>query len=177
MEHLTLSFIAEDYKIAISEILFAAYKHKCHVQESRLTTLGMNFFGIMHLSGNWSHIAKLEQALSAYTQGSNPALNIQIKRNKSLKLTGDFLPYIAQVIALDTPGLVYQIAHFFSQQDIYIIDLQSDPFKTSHTETMMLTMVLRLNIPAATNISNLRENFMILCDELNIDGIIEPEKR
>lgn len=175
MEHITLTFTADDYKKAINEVIYLASKHQCHIEESRMTTLGQNFAGLVHLTGHWNNIAKLEENLAEISNTNE--LTILYKRNKPMELTGNFLPYIAQIVALDTPGLVYDLARFFMDQHIHIIDLQTDPFKTSHSHTRMLTLSMRINIPAEISISELRERYMELCDELNIDGILEPEKR
>lgn len=175
MEHITLTFLADDYKTAINEVIYLASKHQCHIEESRMSTLGNIFAGIMHFAGHWNNIAKLEESLLAFQ--ANKELQLYFKRCEPLNVTGNFLPYLAQVVALDTPGLVYDVSRFFSEQQIYVIDLHSEPFTTGHSDTMMLTISLRINIPAEINISDLRERYMILCDELNVDGIMEPEKR
>jgi glycine cleavage system transcriptional repressor len=40
----------------------------------------------------------------------------------------------------------------------------------------MFSLTMSVNIPAATQISDLRERFILFCDDLNLDAIIEPEK-
>lgn len=175
MEHLTITYIAANAAAMVNDVLYLAAKHQCHIEESRMTMTGSDVAGVMRFTGQWHNIATLEEALTALQR--EQTLPLQFKRTQPLTLTGDFLPYMAQVIALDTPGLIYEISAFFTTQHIHIIDLQTDPFKTMHSETMMLTAGLRLNIPAQINISELRERFMVLCEELNIDGILEPEKR
>ena len=39
-----------------------------------------------------------------------------------------------------------------------------------------ITLHMSLAIPASTHIATLREDFMILCDELNLDAVLEPIK-
>lgn len=175
MEYLNIAFISADQYSVINDLIQLTAKHHCHVEESRITVLGSDFAGILRVGGNWNAIAKIEAAL---TKLKNKAtFLLEVKRCDPWKLTGDHLPYLAQVVGLNTPGLIPAIARFYSDQQIQLIDLQTDPFKTSHSETTMITLSMRINIPAEINIADLRERFMILCDELNIDGIIEPEKR
>lgn len=175
MEHITIAFIARNQNTAIEQLVHLTAKTQCYIEESRFTILGSEFAGILQVAGNWNAIAKFETALTNIK--NDQTLTIDHKRTKIIRLEGDFLPYMAQVVALDTPDLVYEITSFFNAQDIHIIDLQTDPFKTAHTDTTMLTLSLRLNVPAQLSISDLRERFMILCDDLNVDGIVEPEKR
>src|SRR5690606_34003637 len=99
------------------------------------------------------------------------------KRTNSSYEGGQRLPYLVQVIGLDSPGLIYEVMHFFVTQDIVVNDLQSNPFTANYTKTTMMTIIISINIPAELSITDLRERFMILCDDLNVDGILEPEKR
>ena len=175
MEYLTIAFIARNQDTAIEQVIHLTAKTQCYIEESRFAVLGDDFAGILQVAGNWNAIAKLETAFNAIGQQAD--IVIELKRSQKTRLEGDFLPYLVQVVALDTPDLVHEITSFFAEFDIRIIDLQTDPFKTSHSETTMITLSLRLSIPAKISIAELRERFMILCDELNIDGIMEPEKR
>lgn len=176
MEHLTLTFTAPEQDIVIDSIIALTSKHNCHIQESRACLLGPDFSGIMRIAGNWNDIAKLEKALTDLTSSAEMLLALK-RSNSDTPPETPFLPYLVQVIALDTPNLVNEVSYFFSGQKIQIIDLQTDPFQTSHSNTAMLTLSMRINIPADINIADLRERFMVLCDELNVDGIMEPEKR
>lgn len=175
MEHLNITFCTQQQRTAISQLIYLITKNQCHVEESRMTMLGTEFTGMMRVAGNWSAIAKVEAGIISLQNESD--IKIQCKRGKSLKIEGNHLPYLAQVVALDTPEVVHEVSHFFAAQNILIVDLQTDPFKTNYSDTMMLTLSLRISIPATINIADLREHFMVLCDDLNIDGIIEPEKR
>jgi glycine cleavage system transcriptional repressor len=40
----------------------------------------------------------------------------------------------------------------------------------------MFSVHMTVDIPASTQISALREEFMELCDQLNLDAVIEPAK-
>ena len=40
----------------------------------------------------------------------------------------------------------------------------------------MISITQRIGIDSNTNITDFREQFALLCDELNIDGGMEPEK-
>jgi len=174
MEILVVSVIAADQNILIKSIIQLTAKHECIIKDSRMTLLGSNYAAIIAISGNWSAIAKLETALNSI---QSEDLTLIVKRSKALDLSNDYLPYIAHVVALDSPGIIADICQFFNSQDILIADFQSNPFTAVYSDTSMSTFVMSISIPAALNLSDLRERFMILCDELNVDGILEPEKR
>ncbi len=175
MEYLNIAFIAPNQQVVVDDLIQIISKNNCHLEESRLSVLGDNFAGILRIAGNWNGIAKTEEAIASLkNQGT---VLLEVKRSEPLHLEGEYLPYMTQVVGLDTPGMVFSITQFFAQQQIQLIDVQIDPFQTSHSDTSMITVSLRIGIPADINIADLRERFMILCDELNIDGIMEPEKR
>lgn len=177
MEYLTLTFIAPGQDVIIDQLIAFSAKHNCRIQESRVSFLGIDFVGFIWIAGNWKDIAKLEKALSTLTIEN---VSLTVKRGGAQGPAADAppnLPYLVQVVGLDTANLVNEVVYFFSVQHIQIIDLQTDPFQTNHSNANMLSISMRLNVPADISISDLRERFMGLCDELNVDGMIEPEKR
>ena len=127
------------------------------------------------ITGNWSNIARLETALN--TLASTKGLVLSIKRTQRHASSEQLLPYNVQVIALDQVGTVYNIFNFFSSRNIVIEMLHTETYVSSATNTPMLSVNLSVSLPAFTNIAELREQFLIFCDDLNIDGILEPDKR
>ena len=81
-----------------------------------------------------------------------------------------------EVIAIDHPGIVYQIASFFSAREINIHELNTNRYAAAHTGTPMFALNMIVDIAADIRISALREDFLDFCDELNMDAIIEPLK-
>jgi glycine cleavage system transcriptional repressor len=80
------------------------------------------------------------------------------------------------VIALDNPGIVHEIANFFAVQGINIEAMETSTYAAPHTGSPMFALSMTVNIPARVHIATLRENFMLFCDDRNLDAIIEPFK-
>jgi glycine cleavage system transcriptional repressor len=80
------------------------------------------------------------------------------------------------VIALDNPGIVHEIANFFAVQNINIEAMDTNTYAAPHTGSPMFALSMTVNIPVRVHIATLRENFMIFCDDRNLDAIIEPYK-
>lgn len=174
MEYLVINALGKDQKVIVRELIHLASKFQCNIKDSRMTTLGSHLGIVMMVGGNWSAISKLEAALKSLKKDN---LWLEAERTEVPKITQNFLPYLVQVVALDSPGIIYEICEFFNLSNIKINELQSNPFAATYTGTAMVTVTLSISVPAEINLSELRENFMLLCDELNIDGIMEPEKR
>lgn len=174
MENLCLLFLAPNAKSLINHFIYLAAKNECYVEESRVMALGSELGGMMRIGGSWNAVAKMEDALQ--TLKNDPSLWLEYKRSAPLKLADEYLPYLVQIVGINRPTVINEVTHFFIEQLIQLTDLQTDSFKTSYAQTKMLTFIMRIQIPATINIADLRERFMLLCEELNIDGILEPEK-
>jgi glycine cleavage system transcriptional repressor len=80
------------------------------------------------------------------------------------------------VVALDHAGIVHELANFFATRAINIQDMTTTAFSAAHTATPLFSVRMVVEVPAQQHIASLREEFLDLCDELNLDGVIEPAK-
>ena len=175
MEYLSLTASGPHQNNIICDLSKAITDVECNIVDSRMTMMGADIGIIMLVSGTWNEIAKLE----THTQQLEETLNIKIhvNRTKLAMFEEKLLPYLIQVIALDAPGLIHQFSQFCVAQNAVIYDLQTNTFNAVQSETTMLSLMISLGVPSEINLSDLRERFLILCDELNVDGMLEPEKR
>lgn len=175
MEHLVISVIGQNSPKAISELALLASKNDCNIQESRMTIMGSDIAIIMLVTGSWNTIAKLEAGLPALEKSHDMA--ITFKRTQLSAAAQPMLPYMVQVVGLDHSGIVFDISNFFANQNISINDLQTNTYSASLTGAALFNLMMRISVPADVSISDLREQFALLCDDLNLDGILEPERR
>jgi glycine cleavage system transcriptional repressor len=86
------------------------------------------------------------------------------------------VPYMVDVISMDHPGIVSDVAEFFSSRNINIEDLSTWTYAAAHTGTPMFSMNMTISIPAEVNIGQLRDEFTRFCDGLNLDATLEPSR-
>ena len=86
------------------------------------------------------------------------------------------LPYVVEVIAADRPGILHQLAEFFSRRGITIEQLHSSRYRAMQTGADMFSAQVTVGIPATTHIAALRDDFLEFCDGLNLDAIMDPMK-
>jgi glycine cleavage system transcriptional repressor len=146
----------------------------CNIVTSHISRLGNESVANLLLSGTWSAIAKVEASFPVLEQ--KQGINVLIRRTEMLSPADDVLPYSAFLVAIDRPGIIYKITHFFAEQQININELTTDSYTARQSSTVMLTISMRINIPIAMHIADLRERFILFCDDLNIDAILEPER-
>ena len=77
---------------------------------------------------------------------------------------------------MDQPGIVHELAAFFSKREINIQDMATTTYNAAHTATPMFSVRMIVEVPAQQHIAALREEFLDICDELNLDGVLEPVK-
>jgi len=146
----------------------------CGIADSRMTILGGEFAVLLLAEGPWNSLAKLED--QAEQIQAKLGMTITLKRTSGKRAAGAFLPYAVDVVALDHPGIVHNLASFFSQRSINIQDLSTASYAAAHTGTHMFSVHMSLDVPANTHIAGLREEFLDFCDHLNLDAVIEPLK-
>lgn len=174
MEYLLITAIAPNKPIIISELAMLAAKNECNIENTRITAMGSEIAIVLMVSGNWNTIAKLEANLAALEKEYGTP--IVVKRTKLYIAPEDLLPYVLEIVGLDQPGIVYQITNFLVQQNIHMRDVATETYTTNFTGTAMCSLSIRLGVPADLSIADFREQLALLCDDLNLDGILEPQR-
>ena len=172
--HFVLSALGEDRPGIVSELSRMVFDCGGNIKDSRMTALESEFAIIMLISGNWSAIAKIENALPRIADKLK--LSIQSKRAAPRENTQNIIPYGVEVIAPDHPGIVKDIANFFFQRKISIEDLYTIAYPAPHTSTPMSSLHITVGIPGDMSIAALRGDFMDFCDDLNLDAMLAPIK-
>jgi glycine cleavage system transcriptional repressor len=145
-----------------------------NIEESRMTTLGREFAMLLLVSGNWHTLSRLEQGLDKLRQSSG--LTIAIKETDEKPVEEDRMPYAVDIVSLDQQGIVFNLANFFATRDIEIADVATRSYAAAHTGAPMFAVQMAVNVPSTIHVAQLRDEFLELCDRLNLDAILEPVK-
>lgn len=175
MEYLSVSVQGAAKQHIFTAISKLAADCRCHVMRSQGQVIGQEAAVSVLVEGKWNCIAKFEAGIEKLSKKLK--LEFTLKRTDPPATDQKLLPYLAQVIALDETNMLYNICNFFSEKNIQIESMQCDSYLSGPNNTPMLNINLSVNILATINLADLREQFMVYCDELNIDGILEPERR
>ncbi len=171
---LVITALGEDRPGMVNDLSRVIAEAGCNIEDSRMSVLGGEFALILLVSGKWNELAKLEAGLPIAARKLDLLLNA--KRTEATRRRGHMLPYAVEAVALDQPGIVHQLANFFSHREINIRDMNTASYAAAHTGTPMFSVHMTVDVPAGTHIAALREEFMDFCDQLNLDAIIEPVK-
>ncbi len=171
---LVIAALGEDRSGLVDSLSGWILDSGCNIADSRMMVLGGEFAVLLLVTGNWNSLAKLENQL-AQTQ-KQLGMTINLKRTDKREQRGNLLPYAVDVVSLDHPGIVHNLAGFFSRRNINIQDLSTSSYAAAHTGTLMFSVHMTLDVPSDTHIATLREEFLEFCDRLNLDAVIEPIK-
>ena len=173
-KHLVISALGKDRPGIVNQISRAILDAGCNIEDSRMTVLGGEFALILLVSGVWNAIAKLETQLK--TLEKKLELTVLTKATEPRAIKDKMVPYMVDVVSMDHPGIVHEVAAFFSAREINIEDLNTWTYAAAHTGTPMFSMNMTISIPASVNIGRLRDEFTRFCDEMNLDATLEPAR-
>ncbi len=171
-EYLVISAIGEDRPGIINSLSQAATDSQCNILDTRMAVLGGEFALIMLVNGQADDVARAESALPAAAQEFG--LTTIMKRTQLRPSINPSCPYRVTVISLDHPGIVKEIAGFFSKENINIETMETATYAAAHTGSPMFSLEMSVNIPGSANIATLKESFICFCDERNLDATMEP---
>ncbi|MEM6511824.1 MAG: glycine cleavage system protein R [Pseudomonadota bacterium] len=171
---IVISAIGSDRPGVVQEIAKVILSCGGNIEESRMTTLGNEFAVLMLVSGKWHTLNRLETGLEKL--GADSGLTFGIRETGEKAIREDRMPYAVDVISLDQQGIVFELASFFSARDIEIADVATRRYSAAHTGAPMFAVQMAVNVPSKLHVSQMREEFLELCDRLNLDAILEPVK-
>jgi glycine cleavage system transcriptional repressor len=165
---LVISALGADRPGIVDELSNIIYNHDLNIEDSRMTVLGGEFAILLLVSGELASLDTLQSQIPEIEQTLQ--MSLLVKPTTETNAAENTIPYSVEVAALDHPGIVSNISSFFSEQNINIVDLQTESYSAPHTGSPMFALHMTIGIPADTNIAQLREDFMDACDELNLDA-------
>ncbi len=173
-QYLVLSALGHDRPGIVDQLTGAVAEAGCNIVDSRMTVLGGEFAVLLMVEGLWNTLAKLEDQVPELEK--RLGMTIICRRTTDRAPATDLLPYLVDVVALDHPGIVHQLASFFSSREINIEELSTSSYAAPHTGTPMFAIHMSVGIPANMPINPLRDEFMNFCDSMNLDAVLEPIK-
>ena len=173
-DYLVITAAGEDQIGLVERFSSKITESGCNIEQSRMVVLGGQFAILVLVSGPWNALSKLETQLEPL--GTQLGMSVVVKRTRARELSQPVLPYHVEVVALDHPGIVHNLAKFFSRFGINIEELSTDTYPAPHTGTQMFSVQMEVGVPAKTHIPTLRGEFFDYCDDLNLDATFEPSR-
>jgi len=174
MQLIVISALGSDRTGLVYDLTRVVLDCSGNILDSRMSSLGSEFAMLLLVAGNWHTLAKLETELKKLSDASG--ITVSVRRTEQRAQRKDVVTYSVDVVSLDQPGIVHNLAGFFSARGIDIAELSTRSYAAAHTGAPMFSVQMLVHVPAKVHIAALREEFMDLCDQLNLDAILEPVK-
>lgn len=171
---LVITALGEDRPGIVDELSKVISKQQLNIEDSRMSVLGGEFAILMLVSGAGQSIDAFMDEIPELE--STLRMKLLVKLTSKKPETRELAPYVVEVVSIDQLGIVQDIAGFFSNRRINIIDLDTSRYAAAHTGTPMFALRMTVEIPANQPIARLRDEFVNMCDELNLDASLIPKK-
>ena len=146
----------------------------CNLADTRVSTIGADSSLVLVASGSWDALAKLESALGKLARDED--LHLVHYRTQPREPDARLLPYLVEVVSADRPGILVRIVEFFHRNRVSVEQLNSMRYQAMQTGAEMFQAQITIGIPSDSHIATLRDDFLELCDSLNLDAIMDPVK-
>ena len=150
----------------------ASQENRCAVISSRLSRHGEYSALILQISGSWDALARLETSLPSLAK--RHAFSVSVTRSGLPEARPQSLPYVCYISAVYRPDILNELCQFFTDQQIDLENMTCDTYLAPQTGSTMLNATITVILPAGTQISWLRDQFLDFADALNLDALIEP---
>ena len=172
--YLAISLLGTMSDGEVQTILSSINNSGSNIESYRLVNMAGLVGMLILIRGNWGAIAKCEEALSRLTKQNDLSLHMQ--RTEHRIVCGRTLPYAIDLVAPDQPGILHHIVSFINQYEMRIRDIQSACCPISESDSRVFSARINVQVPETLSIAAFRNDFNDLCDQLNLDAIIELVK-
>lgn len=171
-EQLVITALGDDRPGIVDELSRALFKHDLNIEDSRMSVLGGEFAILILVSGAQQSIDDFVAGKTALEDALNMKLLVKVTTSRPPEQA--VIPYTVEVVSMDHPGIVHKLASFFANRRINIVDLNTERYAAAHTATPMFAVNMTISVPTDTSIKTLRDEFISMCDELNLDASMTP---
>jgi len=166
-QSLAITAIGADRPGIVNELTEVLLNAKLNIEDSRMSVLGGEFAIILLVTGDAASVSNVSNNKDKLEQSLN--LSLLIKPTSDTSKSDDHIRYHIEVEGMDNPGIVHTLARYLSQQQINIVNMQTDSGHAAHTGSPMFNVYMLVDIPADKNIEQVKEEFAQECDALNMD--------
>lgn len=130
----------------------------------------------LQIGGDWHQLAKIESGLKARKKALTTE-TLDWKRDVFRLDDIIRMPYSFEANSVINIALFDLLIHFIrAEKQIEIKEVWTDRYLQGKTAVPMQRLRILVYIPMDVNLPELRENFMLFCEQYNLDGLFELER-
>lgn len=170
-QYLVISAIGNDRPGIVNSVSQMIVERKGNITSSRMMAMGGEFSLMLMVEGDAKTIDHIQSALP--DMESALGLTVVSKHTDANQQGATRVPCNITVVSMDHPGIVQQVADFFSSRNVNIEEMNTDTYPAAHTGTQMFALNMVVSLPADLKVAPLREEFIDFCDAMNLDASME----
>ena len=120
MQFIVISALGSDRTGLVYDLTRVVLDCAGNIVDSRMSAFGNEFAMLLLVSGNWHTLAKLETELKKLSDSTG--ITVSLRRTEQRPARKDMVTYSVDVVCLDQPGIVHNLAGFFSSRGIDIAE-------------------------------------------------------
>lgn len=175
MQELVITAVGPDKPGLVGKLTAPLFEAGVNVADSRMVNLRGQFAVILLAEVPERSLDDVQGALLTVAEQLGLALTFrghQAQEDHWPTTVG--VPYRLRTYAMDQPGLVHRITDLLQRHGINVEELETRSHPRPETGAPLFSMEVRMTIPAAVQVKNVRTELEALCDELNCDVEIQP---
>lgn len=173
-EYLIVTAVGPDQIGLVEKIAQFIVRHGCNIEDSKMAVFYGEFAVIILITGDSEHLVNIADEYGKLERQTG--LTIFIKTPSRRKALESLLPYRLTASCMDHTGIVHKLSQVLSVMGVNIESLETKTYPAPVSGTPIFSLEADLSIPAKTNINLLRERFVQIQKDENIDIELSPAK-
>lgn len=172
-QYMVLTAVGGDRPGLVERISTLIHGAGANLEDSRMAILGGEFALILLFAGDAAAVSRV--GAGAQDVASSLGLEISLKATAPRTATTDYLPYRLRVSGVDRPGIVAHVSALLARRGVNVAALDSRLGYAPLSGTPLFYLRARLQVPSALTLASLRGDLAKLCEEENLDFVLDGE--
>ena len=168
---LVMTVIGEDRPGLVESVAGLVAEHGGNWLESRMSRLGGQFAGIVHVEVPAGKEQPLVAALEALKARG---LTVVVHADRGLAAAAAGPMSVLEIVGQDRPGIVRQISHALAGFGVNVEELHSECASAAMSGETLFKARARLSIPAGCDVAELRRTLEKIAADLIVEISLEP---
>ena len=166
--NLLLTFVGVDRPGIVQELSALVSAHEGNWFESKMSRMGGRFAGIALVELPASLIERFKAEISQVRE-----LSVYLEESGVQRTDADTLNYQLNIVGLDRPGILQEVATEMSQQSINVVDLETSVRAAPMSGDKMFFADAQILVPSDVDLADLHDRLDSVANELGIDILLE----
>ena len=166
--NLLLTFVGVDRPGIVQELSALVSAHEGNWLESKMSRMGGRFAGIALVELPAPLIERFKAKISQVRE-----LSVYLEESGVQRTDADTLNYQLNIVGLDRPGILQEVATEMAQQSINVVDLETSVRAAPMSGDKMFFADAQVLVPSDVDLADLHDRLDSVANELGIDILLE----